>query len=1294
MKHLKKAVSVILCVALLVSGLVFTVPTAVGASYPDNLYNGSTKVSYTINDAQKGKYLVEIDAVKYNPNTLLEPQAIRSEAGDILITYRAENGTAPESTRRLEDVIPADAFNYTGEGTFAYYTVLDGFPQNVTASLKKTNTAANDSGLYTGVKVWNIGSGAFASVFDYTKIERSNGVGTGDLIFSSCAVDTSSFPYAVSGSASGSNLTLPAGLDAVSAAQSFYVTDQWGVTMMAPEIAFTPVTGLTFSQTANVMTVKGTGDANNPNGSSRSVKLTATYPTRNTGVANTYSLERTFIVYNSSTRTYAPTFENREKAGLALSFKTSTSSNVEKFTLNSAYKMTTTNYLVIKNNASRAATVNIGTTSSDKIRINPATDVIAAGATKNYQIMDLAAARENYNADITVTYTLEGLYDAATGTPAQLNAGATIPFIYNNVTTPFLNVYQKQWNMREVNVDVSLKGNSGVLYNQTSAGAISGTSDNFQMVVDCYVNRDQYTTYNAAGMGFRFTLQKSNHYKFNDENNHAGTYVQRGYYDAVGTFGFSENPGTHTDAYKDVIGTELGKESGNVTDQNFYGNIFTGSSTVDSPAQIYFNLLQIHCPTVVANSAYFDCTLNVYAYSKAALRTKASTCKSLAALSCYYNPTKWSAYTSMSSSALKTAQIQLGTDMTSQAKISAAATGLDRSYNELLSSATNGTYSLIHNKHTGDIGTAIEQTTVDYYVFENGASNVLKFNAAFASACNKHSDAYTPTLEASGTYEHTYDYWNIDFTGLLAALEHFDAVAPAGQFSNTDDAVGTQLYAARNVDTGSSSAQPQKQTDVENIINDLNTAMRNLKYTSFNMYVEHKMFNPTGTEVIENDIIQTRTETYNKTCTYGEVVDGTANLSDGTYTVKGYHFEPQPDATFKQYASSYYYQGISSEYLCHEEKEITMVYYAKPVLDETLKNYINTVETEYDTWEGLYTDASIDAFAEWYDAKTNEGAFSKAFSVFDEVEYQALVDEFSAEYAKLDKIATAEQIDTLSQFVADYEMLGDFSDAFCHSADLLAAYSDKYIAANDLLDLSETDNAGQNAADAVIQTLGDFELTYHNAGEHRLLTAPKDGVDGNYYTLCGNCAAIVESGVFKSPSFNTFRHPAYDYATRGAALRVESENTQSDTQGMRFAASCKVPADAEVVDFGFVFTQTKYLNGGKEPEDNTPVNMDLLVDGGMYISKMSMINGNYSVYGADDGSDIYTFNLVLNINRSNWNTHYAARSYVVYSINGMEVTVYDSGFSSRTAFGIAQKVMANQKELPETRAYIAEKFGL
>ncbi|GEM_PF-3180484 len=1312
MKHLKKAVSVILCVALLASGLVFTVPTAVGASYPDNLYNGSTKVSYTINDAQKGKYLVEIDAVKYNPNTLQEPQAIRSEAGDILVTYRAENGTAPESTLRLEDVIPADAFNYTGEGTFAYYAVLNGFPQNVTVSLKKTNTAANDSGLYSGVKVWNIGSGAFASVFDYTKIERSNGVGTGDLIFSSCAVDTSSFPYAVSGSASGSNLTLPAGLNAVSAAQNFYVTDQWGVMMMAPKIAFTPVTGLTFSQTANVMTVKGTGDANNPSGSSRSVKLTATYPTRNTGVSNTYSLERTFTVYNSSTLTYAPTFANRDKAGLSLSFKTSTSSNVKKFALNSAYKMTTTNYLVIKNNASRAATVNISTTSSDKIRVNPATDVIAAGATKNYQIMDLTAASENYNADITVSYTLDGLYDAATGMLENLSAGSTIPFVYRPSNMPGASVYDTNNYGSKVESTIAYQSDAGVL----ELVRKDESQDRSKLEANFYINTSEYPTYQSAGLGFYIRRDNTKHdYYFQHEDNHAGKHTLTGSYSSPGSFGFTSSPGTHelknSDFKQEKVDLKVNNDT-NTAFQPFYGTIFTCVSA--NPAQILFtgkdgsgNLnfngdddkdgLQIYCPggfPYPANSAYLLTRLNVYAFNTSALSTQINTCTSKAFLSCYYNSTKWASYTSMSSSALKTAQMQQGALVTNQANVDSAKSALVTAYNNLNSAAANGTYSLIHNKHTGDIGTAIEQTTVDYYVFENGASNVLKFNGSFASACNKHSEACTPTLEASGTYEHTYDYWNIDFSGLLAALEHFDAVAPAGQFSNTDDAVGVQLYAARSVDTGSSSAQPQKQTDVENIINDLNAAMRNLKYTSFNMHVEHKMYNPTGTEVIENDVIQTYTETYNKTCTYGEVVDGTANLNDGTYTVKGYHFEPQPDATFKQYASSYYYQGISSEYLCNEEKEITMVYYVKPIQDEQLKTLITTVENEFDTWEGLYTDASIDAFVEWYDAKNGEGAFSKAFSVFDEVEYQALVNEFSAEYSKLDKIATTAQIDTLAQFVADYEMLEDFSDAFCHSSELLATYSDMYSAANNLLDLSESNNAGQNAADAVINNLEDFELTYHNAGEHRLLTAPKDGVDGNYYTLCGNCAAIVESGVFKSPSFNTFRHPAYNYATRGAALRVESENVQGNTQGMRFTASCKVPEDAELVDFGFVFTQTKYLNGGKEPEDNTPVNMDLLVDGGMYISKMSMINGNYSLYGADDGSDIYTFNLVLNINRSNWGTHYAARSYVVYSINGMEVTVYDSGFSSRTALGIAEKVMANPKELPETRNYIAEKFGL
>ena len=112
-----------------------------------------------------------------------------------------------------------------------------------------------------------------------------------------------------------------------------------------------------------------------------------------------------------------------------------------------------------------------------------------------------------------------------------------------------------------------------------------------------------------------------------------------------------------------------------------------------------------------------------------------------------------------------------------------------------------------------------------------------------------------------------------------------------------------------------------------------------------------------------------------------------------------------------------------------------------------------------------------------------------------------------------------------------------------------------------------------------------------------------------------------------------------------------------------------------------------------EPADNTPVNVDLLVDGGMYVFKKSMIDGNYTKREFDD-KDVYTFNLLLNVDKANWDIHYAARSYVVYEIDGMEVTVYDCSYSSRTVTNIAALAAANKRELPETRAYIAEKFGL
>ncbi|MBR2589670.1 MAG: hypothetical protein IKE65_01975 [Clostridia bacterium] len=1303
MKIGKKLLSVVLAVSMLLSSMVFVLPQSFAATYPDNLYNGTQKVTYTATQAAEGKYLVEIDVVKYHPNITSDPEAIKSEAGDIILTYCPDNGTAPEVTQRFENVIAANAFNYAGQGMFTYYAVLEGFPQKATASVKKTNLSDNDSGIYAGIKIWNGEIGSFEAIFDFTKLERSNGASTAGLMFSNIESLVQYYPYAKQGETSGSNLNLPSGQTAVNAAQTFSVKDQWGVTMMAPHIAYTPVTGLTFSQNKNVMTVKGTGDANNPSANSRNVTLTATYDTHNTSVANTFSIKRTFTVYNSSVLTFAPTYANREKAGLGVSFKTSAGA-VDKFPLNASYQATTENYVVLKNNASRKVTVTLSTTSSDKFSISTSTDTIDPGASKSFRLIDLKAANANYNADITVTYTIDGFYNASSGTLVSLTAGGTIPFVYNKVTTPDVRLFDenKAWFVQTTaTVDVYCKYQTshGVL-NLVRTSGQSNNSNVQNLDANFYINTDNYSTYQSAGLGFYLKANDSGDYVFQPDESDAGYYVQRGRYDNAGTFGFSTSTAAsaHTSRYCEKAKIDI-PESGKFVP--FYGTIFKGSTQYDEPAEIYFDGdqdnddgLDIKCTNGIANSCYLNSHLYIYAYSKNGLRNDINSKRTL--LSCYFNAAKWNDYCSMGNSKLRTAQIQLGTDVTSQYKISQAQKAMNDAYTDLIKAENtdNATYCLNHNKHTGDITTAIEQTSVDYYLYEVGASNVLSFNGAFSDACIKHSESFTPVVNAPGTYEHTYDYWNIDFTSLLETLNTYNTVAPAGQFVNVDDAVGAELYAAQHVDTTSATALPEKQTDVETIVNDLNRAMRDLVYTSYTMSVTHIMYEPTGTQVVDNDTIKTYTETYNLTTTYGEVSDGTADLSDGTYTIKGCHYQPQPDATFAQFASRHYAQGISSEYTCQEDKAITMVYYAKQIEDTSLKETITDVEDHIDEWEGQYTEMSIDAFVEWFDEHDRAGTFARIFSVFDQDEYNALLAEFMEEYDKLDPIAEPEQLDQMEQFMSDYEMLSDFSNSFCRADELLAQYSAAYETATQLDELSINNNAGKHATAALLDSVQNFTLTYHSEGAHKLLTTPHDGVDGSYYVMCSECSAMIDSGTLAAPHFNTYEHPAYSYANRGASLRVESESAQSDTQGMRFAASCKVPEDATVTDFGFVYTQTSNLNGGKEPADNSTPNVGMLVDGGVNVHKMSMKDGHYTIYDQDDGS-VYTFNLVLILSklRNEWNIHCAARSYITYELNGVSVTVYDVTYSSRCAANIAQMVLDNPYELPEVRNYIAAKFA-
>ncbi len=1300
-KTLKKSLSLVLAVVMLVSCMVFSLPNVSAATYPQTLHNGDDDVNYTADDALQGKYLVEVDVVKFSPNYMLAPAAIKSEAGDIIFTYRPSNGLDAEKAVTLEDIIPANAFNFDGEGQRAYYAVVEGFPTKATASVKKTNLSANDSGIFTGIKIWDCTIGTFNTIYDPLKVQRENGAETASLMFSSIETLNQYYPYAKEGSASGGNLTLPANITNPTVSDvNFAVTDQWGVTMISPKINAPSIAGLTFSQNNNIVTIKGTGDANyySSNNNYRDVTVKATYATANENAAGLGEISQVCRITNSTTKTYAPTYDNRTKAGLSLWFVAGSTANPDKFNLNSSYNMTTTNYLKIKNNSTRTATINsISSPNSGKFKfVFDNNTTLAAGATLSVKIQDLQSASANYSIDADVTYTLEGLYNASTGSLVSLATGSTVPCIYEASSVPEINIYHKPLMQRKVDVNVQLvttdqNGNAGKgILKQTSK---DDGKEECTWAADYYINRDEASTYSAAKLGFKFIVNYGNSYSFQSDK--AGTYQFDGEYDSAATFGFAT--ASHaSSAVTEKVATSIGSTVGATKTLTFVGNIFKGSTETASPAKINFSKMEVEATQTVANSAFFTLGLNVYAYSKSDLRKSVATARNAAPLSCYYTTSAYNNYNKMaSSSKLKAALNQLGYYVTTQFDITTAQKALDNAYSTMNSTGTRGgTYCVVHQKHVGDINTPITETAVDYFVFEEGASNNLRFKNDYMDNCNKHSATYTANLVTPGTYTHIYDYWNIDFSSLESVLDEYNVVAEGDKFSNTEEAAGNQLTAAQAVDMTSSTPLPENQNDVEVVATELKNALRGLVYTSFDMSVTHKMVTPTGDDVTDPEVAQ-YTEIYNKTATYGEVLDGTADINDSTYTIKGVHYAPIPDEKFLSYSSKYRTSGISSGYIVKESKTITFTYTAKPIEDTELNDAISDFTAHAEEWKNEFTKSSFDEFTNWF--VQNEETLTQAFSIFDEDAYEQILAMFREESAKLDPIITQEQIAALESFNEEYEMLEMMPQAYCYGRVVLNSFSQTYNDSKAILELVDENDAGKNAAQAILDQAADFAPTVHAKGDRIVITDPLDGMAGSYATMCATCNQRISANSLPNPVFNTAVQSYYDYSNRGAALCYSEEEALSpDTQHIRFPASCVVPAGATVEDFGFVYTYTMHLNGGAEPNDNTPVNVDSLIIGEPLVTQKSVFNSedpHYTAHPQADGSTAYTFNLKFNSPRKDWNKHYAVRSYVTYNYDGVSVTVYDRTYSSRSASYVAKCVMDNPNELEAAKQIIGTKFG-
>ncbi len=235
----------------------------------------------------------------------------------------------------------------------------------------------------------------------------------------------------------------------------------------------------------------------------------------------------------------------------------------------------------------------------------------------------------------------------------------------------------------------------------------------------------------------------------------------------------------------------------------------------------------------------------------------------------------------------------------------------------------------------------------------------------------------------------------------------------------------------------------------------------------------------------------------------------------------------------------------------------------------------------------------------------------------------------------------------------------------------------------------------------------------------------QEAVDGE-----PNIASVVENTsptniLAPAPAFNRFHATAfdYDYSTRGASLKIEGSSNidlsecattpsspllTSVKQGMRFTASMHIPAGVSLTDtgsgnrltdFGYVWSQTNVINANENianlEEGKTKVYQTSVVANNS--DKEAFTGNNWKGVSAHDddlggSGKTLTFNLVINVKARNWKKAYCARAYIKYVYNGVEYTVYDNSFSSRSVGQIAPLIAQSNSETAKVKNYCQNKI--
>ena len=124
-----------------------------------------------------------------------------------------------------------------------------------------------------------------------------------------------------------------------------------------------------------------------------------------------------------------------------------------------------------------------------------------------------------------------------------------------------------------------------------------------------------------------------------------------------------------------------------------------------------------------------------------------------------------------------------------------------------------------------------------------------------------------------------------------------------------------------------------------------------------------------------------------------------------------------------------------------------------------------------------------------------------------------------------------------------------------------------------------------------------------------------------------------------------------------------------------------------VTDVGIVYSRSDCIGGLDDLEIGKPQVFKMSVKERNSAAVYDGSNwGGISKHEEADGIHL-SFNLVIGVAQANWTKDYCARAYITYRINGMEFTVYDEAFSSRSVAYIARQVIANESEPLRARQY-------